>query len=51
MSSTKTKISGARKETEKVVSEYIMGKITVSQARLKLNEIEGRRLVKIIDNK
>lgn len=49
MSTLKTKKSEARKQTDKVVFDYIHGKISVSQARKLLNEIEGRRLVKIYD--
>ena len=36
---------------DKVIMDYIRGKISVSEARKLLNEAEGRRLVKIIDKK
>lgn len=36
---------------DKVIWAYIKGKISVSEARKLLNEVEGRRLVKIIDKK
>ena len=39
------------KTKDEVITSYIKGKITVSEARLLLNKIEGKRLVRIIDKK
>ena len=33
------------------ITEYIRGKITISEVRKLLNEIEGKRLVKLYDKK
>ena len=36
---------------EKVIRDYITGKIDIGEARRRLNRVEGERLVRIVDKK
>ena len=36
---------------DRIVMDYIKGKITIREARKLLNQFEGQRLVKLIDNR